>query len=294
MTVLKKPFVMSVIGGDSRQLYIAELLKDRNIDLRYYGVAAEGAENTCGTPEEAIAGCDAVLLPLPVTRDGYRLNMSGDLFFFDFARMISPGTFVFAGMIPPSFKDFLEQSGIKYYDYFESRRLLWDNADITAEGAVSLLMRELPKTVRGAEILVCGFGRIGKLLAGKLTSLGASVTVAARRDDDLLLAEKCFGVKTDPINYRRIGTFDLSKDYDAVLNTVPSWIFDESNAPLLRKTIYIELASSPYGGETEFMRKNCAKYIMAAGLPGKYAPREAARAIVHSLLNYLSEEGKDT
>ena len=55
MTVLKKPFVMSVIGGDSRQLYIAELLKDRNIDLRYYGVAAEDAENTCGTPEEAIA-----------------------------------------------------------------------------------------------------------------------------------------------------------------------------------------------------------------------------------------------
>lgn len=292
MIKLINQMILSVIGGDERQLYISETLKNHGYEIRYYGVSAHGAENTHGSIASVLDGCGAVLLPLPVTKDGYRLNATEDIFFFDFARMIKPGTFVFAGNLPPSFKDFLEQSDLRYFDYYEDKRVIWENADITAEGAITLISEELPCTINMAKILVCGIGRIGKLLTKKLISMGADVTVAARKEEDLLMAEKCFGASTDCIDYRRDGTFDLTRHYDVIINTVPSWIFDKNNALLLKNSLYIELASSPYGGEFNFMRHNCRKYVLAAGLPGKYAPESAARAISNSLLNFLSEGGK--
>ncbi|MBR4295890.1 MAG: hypothetical protein IKT56_03520, partial [Clostridia bacterium] len=132
--------------------------------------------------------------------------------------------------------------------------------------------------------------RIGKCLSKKLKDLGADVTVAARKREDIMLAEVCGNTHTDELSYRRAGIFDLDRSYDAVLNTVPSWIFDASNTSIVHDSIYIELASAPYGGEVEFMKKNCRKYIMGSALPGKYAPLSAARAVFRSLLEFLEKE----
>ena len=43
-----------------------------------------------------------------------------------------------------------------------------ENAALTAEAAAELVMRRLPGTVRGADILIVGYGRIGSMLADRL------------------------------------------------------------------------------------------------------------------------------
>ena len=65
--------------------------------------------------------------------------------------------------------------------------------------AIAIAMNELPVTIDGASIPVVGYGRIGKLLAAKLKSLGANVTASARRDDDIAW------IKASGINSARDG-----------------------------------------------------------------------------------------
>lgn len=278
---MKTPNILSALGGDSRQAYITEFFANEGFDIRRYGIG--GAEDNCASEEEAISDADYLLLPVPVTKDGYRLNCERDILLFDIIKKIPKDCMVLAGKLPPAIKDYFESNEIKYFDYFGDKRYVWENADITAEGAVYMLMQELDIAVRESKVLICGYGRIGKSLAKKLKALGADVTVAARKQENIVEAELCMEVDTDLLDYCREGIFDLERSYDAIFNTVPSWIFDKSNSSLLKNSIYFELASSPFGGENRFMRDNCRKYIQASGIPGKYAPKSAARAVFNAL-----------
>lgn len=284
-----KQSILSAIGGDGRQFYITKLFEGEGYDVRRYGISSE--YDNSRSIDEALEGAKYLLLPLPLTKDGYRLNSDKDILISELIKSIPKECKVFAGKIPPHIKDLFSSSGISVTDYLENKRYVWKNADITAEGAVYQLMKELDVALKDAKVLICGYGRIGKLLASKLKALGAQVTVAARKQEDLMLASLFGNNDCDTLDYCRDGIFDLEKSYDAVFNTVPSWIFDANNASLLGNTIYFELASPPFGGESEFMKKSCGKYILASGIPGKYAPVSAANAIFETLRDCLSKGG---
>ncbi|MCD8117543.1 MAG: hypothetical protein LUE21_10625 [Oscillospiraceae bacterium] len=67
--------------------------------------------------------------------------------------------------------------------YWQDEIYMIENAALTAEGALELLMRRSSRALMGAEALVAGYGRIGRFLAGMLSSLGVRVTVAARKPE---------------------------------------------------------------------------------------------------------------
>lgn len=280
--------VLAVVGGDERQLYTSEKFSKMGYEVRQFGISGHkrGEENI----EDVLREANYVLLPVPVTKDGYRLNSEKEILLSEMVKMIPKNSVVFAGKLPPFFKDHLRNERIRFYDYYEDQDFLWENADITAEAGVSVIMNEATAALKELKILICGFGRIGKLLAKKLADLGADITVAARKKENLMEAEFFLGAKTDSINYARKGVFELSRKYDFIINTIPSWIFDEDNASLLVDTVYVELASSPFGGEQSFMKKNCGKYILASGLPGKYAPNTAANAVFDFMLGFVEGE----
>ena len=100
------------------------------------------------------------------------------------------------------------------------RRCPFGKAVPTAEGALQVAMEHLPVTLRGAQCLVLGYGRIGKLLSHRLQGLEARVTVAARKYADLAWAE-AYGLRALPIN-RLSGALG---GMQVIFNTVPlpSW-----------------------------------------------------------------------
>lgn len=285
---MSKTKVLGALGGDCRQGFIMKLFEKQGFTTICYGV--EKMVNTANTLSETVEKADYLLLPVPITKDGYRLNCSEDIMLMDLVKSIRHDAVVFAGKMPPYLKDYLRSTGITYYDYYEDKEYIWRNAEISAEGAVSMLMNETEVELCEIKALICGYGRIGKCLAGKLKELGVNVTVAARKEEDLLLARYCGEFVTDRIDYRRKGIFDIERTYDVVFNTVPSWIFDRSNSKLIENAIYFELASAPYGGEAGFLKGKCGKYILASGIPGKYAPKSAADAAFKAIFNYLDRE----
>ena len=152
-------------------------------------------------------------------------------------------------------------------NYASDEEYLTRNADITAEGAVWLLMRELDRTISGRNVTVVGSGRIAKLLAEKLNALGASVTVACRSDRERAMFA-ILGMTAAPLE--NIGG-------TIIINTVPERVVDLDN--LRKGALLIELASKPGGFDHEEAEKRGMRVVAAPGLPAKYAPRSAAEAI---------------
>lgn len=165
--------------------------------------------------------------------------------------------------------------------YAADEEYLMRNADITAEGAVFLLMQELDRSIYGRRITIVGSGRIAKMLAYKLVALGAKVTVACRSEKERILMSN-LGIAAVPVE-KTVGSI--------IFNTVPEIVIDLGN--LKRGTLLIELASKPGGFDKEEAEKLGMRVISAPGLPAKYAPRSAAEAIYDYIKKTAGESAEN-
>ena len=169
-----------------------------------------------------------------------------------------------AQIAPPSWRQ-----GVPYY---RDEIYVIENAALTAEGALELLMRRSNRGLAGMEVLVAGFGRIGGFLAGMLSALGAHVTVAAR-SEKARAAARARG-------FAAVDMEHIPAVFDGVVNTVP--------APVLHGdyggALCIDVASAPGGWATD------APVLKAPGLPGLYAPKAAADVMAEAIYRVLEEE----
>ena len=124
-----------------------------------------------------------------------------------------------------------------------------------------------------------GYGRIARFLSRLLAAHGARVTVAARRESDRVLAE---AERMKAVHIREMA--EVLPEADAVFNTVPQRVFGEEALSLIRPgVVYMELASSPYGADIELAKDMGLNVQLEQGLPGRYFPVSAAKAILHAV-----------
>lgn len=293
---------IAVIGGDFRQCAVAEQLAKRNTGVCVFGLNSEPDKaeeiKPCQTLAEAIRNASAVVLPLPASTDGVTLNCpvtsKGEKISLDsIIENMSAGELLLGGRIPQAARIKAQARGLRVYDYFESEKLQIKNAYVTAEAAVSVLMNCLDRCVRGARVAITGTGRIARLLSELLLKLGAKVCVAAR-DADKLVYFELMGCKTLLIGDKQGEEkwyFELENGYDAVFNTVPSWLFDRAFLEAVsKKTVIIELASAPGGLDICAARELSSNVIWASSLPGKYAPYSAGELIAECVWDILMRE----
>jgi dipicolinate synthase subunit A len=118
--------------------------------------------------------------------------------------------------------------------------------------------------------------------------MGARVTVAARKREDLALA-RAQGCDTVQINGKE-ALFSLGRGFAAIFNTVPCCLFDEAVlSRLSHETLMIDLASAPGGVDANAAGMLGIRVVWALSLPGKYAPITAGEIIAQTILAYLSE-----
>ena len=279
---MKKHF--AVLGGDQRQRQLSRLLRRDGHQVDTWGMEPDDR------PEEALAlaaPADCVILPLPVTRDGRRLHApmcQAGLALESLWPALRPGEqLICGGMVPRAMGESL---GI--LDYFAREEVQIANAVPTAEGAVAAAMAATARTLHGAECLVLGYGRIGKVLAHRLQGLGARVAVSARKLTDLAWI--------DAYGYRGIPLSELAEslpDFHLIFNTVPAPLL---TAPLLKRLraecVILELASAPGGVDAEAAEALGIPLIAAPGLPGKVAPLTAAAVLRDAIYHLLDERGE--
>ncbi len=172
-------------------------------------------------------------------------------------------------------------------DYLKNEAYLYDNARITAEGALMLLGTSTRGTVCGMDVAVIGMGRIAECLCPLLRALGAHVTVYARRPEVLARA-RAMGAETVLFS----GSLPAhAVQHDAICNTVPHVLYNgELLAAAPRNVLLLELASVPGGFDMDAVRALGLTYVNGQGLPGKYAPRAAGKLIADYVIDTLRGE----
>lgn len=288
-----------MLGGDLRQLAVAERLAERYDNINLWGLSAAAIKDVGGVREvqdvaEAIEGADILLLPLPASVDGVTLNSplaqtSERLRMSRISEMARDGAIVIGGKIPEAFARTAEKKGLTVKDYFESEDFQIKNAYTTAEAALSIAMNALDRNIRGARVAIAGYGRIAKHLATLLMAIGARVTVAARRESDVSFAES-LGCESKRITEGVSWWRDLTRGYDVIYNTVPTWIFGRDFLSAVdKKTLIVDLASAPGGVDIRAARELGSNVSWATSLPGKYAPRSAGEIIASCVLRIIEE-----
>lgn len=281
---------MCVIGGDIRMLITAKELAKRGFEVAVFGfdtgVCDCGGAVRCVSVEDAVKGASAVILPVPYSTDGCRINCpfsKAEIRADEVLNAVSPGKLLFAGVCTPSFFSKAEEKNITLIDYMKDEELTVRNAVPTAEGALEVAMRELSVTVHGSNVLIIGYGRVGKMTAADFAALGADVTVCARRGDALAWAETC-GHKTAHTD----AICAAVKDRDLIINTVPELILDRNVLACTDpETLIMDLASLPGGVDDGFAAAKGIKVVHALSLPGKTAPVTAGQNIADAVVRIL-------
>lgn len=266
----------AIFGGDARLKCLPELLRERGHGVRTYALGLE--EDMA--PEAAARGIDCLILPLPCESGGH-LNAPAcpqPPTVDELLDVLDPGTLVCAGKASTAMTERCRRLGLRLVDYFKREDFTLRNAELTAEGALTLLL-DAPIALNGSRALILGFGRIGRLLAGKLLALGADVTVGARSPEQRTLAEI--------MGCRAVGLEDIGGDYDFAVNTVPETLFALEAIESLDGARLIELASPPYGFDRASASVLGREIVLGSGLPGKTAPEAAGRAILDTVFNII-------
>ncbi len=285
----------SFIGGDHRQ---TEVIQEFAMDgHRVFTFCLEKAEfppslsiHSCESIESCLAQCDIVVLPFPynTSDETIRCPLSAQAIKSNqILRQMKSNQLLLAGRADIALQNLAKLYNVHLIDYGEREELLILNAIPTVEGALEIAMKETSSTIHGSRCLVLGYGRIGKLLAKSLHSLGAITTVSARKQRDLAWVS-AYGYHKIPFTelIHHIGNFDL------IFNTVPTTIIDyHMLSALPDSTLIIVLASKPGGidfGTDKILHK---KVIWALPLPGKVAPKTAGKIIKDTIQNILDELG---
>lgn len=273
-------------GGDDRQLYLAQMLIDAGHTVRCY--ALENALLPDGARHTDKPDADCIILPLPVEGKPGLLNAPYSAKQHPITELLSaiaPGSLVCGGKLSPLLCDEARSKSLRIYDYMTMPQFVVGNAAVTAEGAVSLLADNNLSTIFDTKILIVGFGRIGRLLAHKLRGLDAETYVMSKNSESRALAG-CMGLHA-------VSPADRSvfSAFDAVINTAPAQVIPTLEG-FRKSCLLLELASAPGGFDRSEVERRGLKCIHAAGLPGRYAPKSAARLVFDAVQQILREEAK--
>lgn len=280
----------AVIGGDKRTEHLAaQLLRDghrlRSFALERAALPPEISRESC--LQSCVYGADCVLLPLPAERGG-RLHAplsAEELGMPALIEALWPGQLLIGGALREETVTAALRGGLRVADLLRQPALAVGNAALTAEGAIGRLIEHSERALWGGRALVLGWGRIGRILALRLSALGAQVTVAARSARDRAMAEALGCAAAD-----YAGLDGILGDFDFIVNTVPARVLTEGMLCLIRPdALLLELASPP-GGFDRTLAQNIGLHAVAApGLPGETAPEAAALLLQKAVYAAIEE-----
>jgi len=267
-----------IVGGDRRQLALAGLLREKGYRVSLLGFDKLGAYY------EPMESPETIFLPVPYRDPGGSLKApyaEEKLELKDIVRRYPACVYYLGGCDAAAREVF--GGRIRYVDLMADEAYQVENALLTTQAAVCVFQQASEVALCDLHCVVVGYGRIAKFLCRLLVAHGARVTATARKESDLVL-----------IRLERMGAVHTSRlacalpEADVIFTTVPHNVFGEEELKSIRSGVMLmELASPPYGMDMALAKELGVNVRLEQGLPGRYFPVSAARAILHA---FESEE----
>ena len=286
---------VSIIGGDLKSVKLIELLAKEDFLIYTYGLenSEELIESSnvkkCATVEEVVAKSEIIIGPVPMTNDNHNLTAPFSESKIEIEELIQnmagQEKIFIAGKISDKLSETLLSKGIKSIDLFKREEYVVLNTIATAEGTIQIAMENTQKTVHGSNVLIMGFGRVGKVLAKMLDGIGAKVSCEARKHSDIAWI-KAYGY--NPIMLSELDT--QLGEFDIIINTIPFQILEgERLNHIKQECVIIDLSANPGGVDRKAAKEKNLNVIWALSLAGKVAPITSAEFIKETLYNILKE-----
>lgn len=219
--------------------------------------------------------------------DGHRAQLLPEPEKWGQENLLPPGAFLVTAKASPAVREAALEQGFQLLEYGSLPSFQRENGAITAEGALQVAMRHRLRTLRSSDVLVIGYGGIGRPLAALLKGLeAASVTVAVRREEQLWVLR---GEGYRPMLSRDLE--DQAGEYDVIFNTAPELLLTRPVLEQLRPgVLVVDLASKPGGVDWQAAKELNIKAVHALALPGQLTPVSGAVAIRNAIYELCKEE----
>ncbi len=276
-----------IIGGDSRQLYMADYFENAGFNVSVYGLPEKGRKCVSDI-KSAINQSEIIVLPLPATKDGKFITSQIPMreSIDEITACINENHFVFAGMISKGLEAKILKKTNRIFDYFKREDVTIKNTIPTAQGILKTMIDNIEYTIHSSKCAVFGYGRVARVTADILSSIGADVTVCVRKSSDIATAE------IKGLSGCLISDFHtISHKFDIIINTVPSVVINRRILENVRTDcLIIDVASAPYGTDFAAAFELGLNAVQCPSLPGKVAPKTAGKIIADAIISILKEE----
>lgn len=286
--------VIAIIGGDLRQIYMADLLIKKDFNIVTYGLDKKNLEGKgldipwkkAKSLKNVINTGNIIIGPIPVTRDHsliYTKEGKKDLKIATLTEELHKGQIFIGGNIPSSVSSACVEKEIPYYDLMKNNEVAILNSIATAEGTIKEAIRHSTINLHNSRCLILGYGRCAKVLAKKLSGLDAKVTICARKSEDLSSAVSFgyYGILLSNLK-------EYISDFDYIINTIPSVVLTKELLMLVSSdATIIDIASAPGGLDYDYVKEKNLNARLCLGLPGKIAPKASANILVDAIFKII-------
>lgn len=280
---------IAVIGGDSRQIYISNILADK------YRVSIFGNEHKdlssnvfrAVSLKEAVRDSDFIVCPIPFSKDDEHIfvaNSKEKIPYKDLFSLITKDQLIFSGPYKKEVVQYAKENNIRLFDIVDAYEFAILNSVPTAEGVISMMIENLGITLSGSKCLVLGYGRCGMAISSLAKKMNMDVYVASASNEELIMAEikkyktlKIQDSKLLIVDYLTREFLDESnfiinlERFNYVINTIPDELININLSKKLEDYMFIDIAN--------IYKDDKNRFINARGIPGKYSPKTAGKII---------------
>ena len=271
---------VAVLGGDGREVHVAQRLARDGHDAVCYGQAAAefNGVRVATSVAEAVRGTEWLVLPSP--------GLNGDVIYAPDAPepIVLDGALleqsaarnggIVMGRSTPKLDEIAGRMDIQIFQLKDDTGLATRLSTGVAEGVMRLLIELTRRILREHRFLVIGYGVTGAVIVDYLVAAHCSPQVAVRGPRWLERARQCGAL---PVAYDdRIEAMEAA---DIIINTVPSTSAIPPEAfARLRDRIIVDIASPPGGLDHDAARAAGVQVHWPRGLAGGRAPLTAGDA----------------
>lgn len=282
-----KPMI-SLIGGDMRQAYLALSLQQQGYCVTCYCIPALSVSlpfSTASSLQDAIERADYIIGGIPFSKGEFlSLPAASEgqpaIRVTDFLSQIQSHQILIAGALSPLVRSYCTEHEITCFDFMQDNSFAIFNAVATAEGSIAEAIFRHPSNLQGSRSLVLGYGRCARILAEKLKALHSETAVCARNETDRAYAY-ARGMQT--LSFTDLP--DRISAFTYIFNTVPALVLTDSLLQKMKQdALIIDIASAPGGVDYPAAAKLGIQAALCPGLPGRYAAQASAEGMLHFLL----------
>jgi dipicolinate synthase subunit A len=286
---------VAVLGGDAREIHIAEQLLAKGYQVTLFGAApGEGSRLApADSPKAAVAGANWIVCPSPGLGEGDRVYAPDcPVAIILDAALLAASEAATGGLVlgraTPGVASAAKAAGVALFEMKDDRALAVSNATSVAEALVALLVGKTRRVLPDHRLLVIGYGATGAAFTDALLGLACAVRVTARRPEHL---ERARQRGAQPVSYPM--RVQAMAESDIVVNTVPSPdAIPPAAFPPLRDAVVVDIASPPGGIDHAAASASGINLTWARGLAGGRAPLSAGDAQLRIITDAISGMGQ--